>query len=133
MDQKKEPQNSNALKTRINPVVVYCIIGAVVAFNVVLYLYVMDRLNQLDKQKAELLNSIKQYQEVPIPDLMQEPGTQTDEQIEKLKRLEKELDKSITEGTPIKLKKVPVDSKEPTGAKTPAESTEVPAKERPAK
>lgn len=109
MHQNKEPQDPNALKTRINPVVVYCIIGVVVAFNVVLYLYVMDRLNQLDKQKAELLNSIKQYQEVPIPDLMQEPGTQTREQIEKLKRLEKELDKTITEGTPLKLKKAPKD------------------------
>lgn len=106
MDQSKEPQtaNANALKTRINPVAVYCIIGAVVAFNVILYLYVMDRLNQLDKQKAELMNSIKQYQEVPIPDLMKESlkdpellNNQADEQIEKLNQLEKEMDRTSPE------------------------------------
>lgn len=92
MDKEPQAANAAALKTRINPVVVYCIIGAVIAFNIVLYLYVMDRLNQLDKDKAELLDSIKQYQEVPLPDLMKDPAFSSNERIEKLDRRQKELE-----------------------------------------
>jgi len=97
MDKEPQAADATALKAKINPVVVYCIIGAVVAFNIVLYLYVMDRLNQLDKEKAELLNSIKQYQEVPLPDLMKDPAYSSNERMEELNRLEKELNRTTPE------------------------------------
>jgi hypothetical protein len=121
MQKKEQPSNTKTSRTRINPVVVYCIVGAVVAFNVVLYFYVMDRLSQLDKLKEDLMQSTKQYDEVPLPDLMKDQlmkdpefkknpellqnpvllqehlNKRADKTIEELKRLEKELDEKPKE------------------------------------
>jgi hypothetical protein len=102
-------KNTNGGKP-IKPVLIYCILGAVVIFNVVLYLYVMDRLAQLDKLKEDLIKTTDQYQEVPIPDLMKEKIDQMERESQNASQAQKKGSAELQDKPSVPPQKLPAKS-----------------------